>query len=265
MKVFVLGHKGMLGHVVASFFRGAGIEVLTTDSRYATEPKNALIRAVIESDAEWVINAIGKIKQKTSQPSELLEANALLPAQLKVFLHSGQKLLHASTDCVFSGKTGNYGRDQQRDAEDVYGLSKVLGEAVAEPDRCQVIRTSIIGPELSTASGLMAWFLSQKHSVKGFTDHLWNGITTFEWSKIALEIVRGNLKVAAPIVQAAAAAPISKYELLKQISDIWNHPITIIPIASGMPINRTLVPDLPRSDIRQQLQEFRAWYQPAPR
>jgi dTDP-4-dehydrorhamnose reductase len=260
MKVFVLGHRGMLGHVVASFFREAGLQVVTTDARYAAEPQNPLVRAVLDSEAEWVINAIGKIKQKTSQPAELLEANALLPAQLKVFLRPGQRLLHASTDCVFSGKTGNYARDQARDAEDVYGLSKVLGEAVAERDHCQVIRTSIIGPELNTASGLMAWFLSQKTQVNGFTDHLWNGITTLEWSKIALEIVRGNLQPAAPILQPAAAQPVSKYELLKMISEIWNHPIAITPVASGAPINRTLLPDLPRADIRQQLAELQAWY-----
>jgi dTDP-4-dehydrorhamnose reductase len=260
MKVFVLGHRGMLGHVVLAYFRERGIEVLTTDERFCAEPGNRLIQAVAGSDAEWVINAIGKIKQKTTDSRELFEVNSLLPVQLKSYLKTGVRIIHASTDCVFSGRRGNYRSNDERDAEDVYGLSKVLGEVVAETGRCQVIRTSIIGPERTGASGLLAWFLAQRTAVKGYTDHFWNGVTTLEWAKLAFDIVHGSLRPKEGLIQVASPGAVSKFELLQKIANVWNHNIAITPVETGTIVNRTLVPDVLRPSIQQQLEEMHEWY-----
>jgi dTDP-4-dehydrorhamnose reductase len=261
MKVFVLGHKGMLGHVVTAFLREKGLDVLTSGARYTALPNDPLISEARASSADWVINAIGKIKQKTTEPSELIAANALLPIQLKTYLHPHQRIIHASTDCVFSGTRGNYAVTDERDATDVYGFSKAMGEVAAEPGRCQILRVSIIGPELKSGAGLMGWFLSQTSGIKGYTNHYWNGITTLEWAKLAVGIMQGSLVLDSPIVQIVSAAPVSKYELLKQISQVWRHDIAIDPMEAPENIDRTLAPGLVRSPILSQLQEQYDWYQ----
>jgi dTDP-4-dehydrorhamnose reductase len=155
---------------------------------------------------------------------------------------------------------GNYATDDERDAEDVYGFSKALGEVVAETGKCQIIRASIIGPQLKGGAGLMGWFQSQRTSVKGFTNHHWNGITTLEWAKLASEIMRGELTPARPILQVSSAAPLSKFELLQAISETWAHHINIEPVAAPQRIDRTLAGDLVRSSILSQLREQYAWY-----
>src|SRR5687768_10465068 len=122
MKVFVLGHRGMLGHIVARYLAQQGCEVITTPLRYAAQAQDPLIEAVRESGCIWVVNAIGRIKQKTDNPTDLYQANSLLPLHLGLRLHSNQRLVHASTDCIFSGKKGSYSVDSEQDAQDVYGL-----------------------------------------------------------------------------------------------------------------------------------------------
>ena len=264
MKVFVLGHRGMLGHVVSRYLTEQGHEVRHSSSRYAGTPADPLVEEVRESGCDWVVNAAGKIWQKCENPVELFLANAFLPLHLKLRLKPSQRLLHASTDCVFSGKSGNYKVDAAPDAEDSYGVSKILGEKIAEADRAIVLRVSIIGPELKDHSGLMEWFLNQTAGVSGYTNHKWNGITTLEWAKICDEIVRGELRPGKPLVQAGTATPVSKFELLQMIGKIWEHSIPITPKAPE-PVDRTLVPTLMRGSLGGQLEELRRWYYRADR
>ena len=261
MKVFVLGHRGMLGHVVARYLAERGHEVLTSDTRYSGAPDDLLIQELRRTEAAWIINCIGKIPQKTANPADLFMGNFQLPVHIKTYLRPDQRLLHASTDCVFSGKRGNYRIEDTPDPHDVYGLSKLLGESVAESGRCQIIRTSIIGPELGdSGKGLMAWFLKQTGPVNGFTNHLWNGITTLEWAKIADEILTGRLKPTTAILQTGSEGAVTKYELLKLIGEVWRHSITINAKEAKERVNRTLVPVLKRSDLRKLLQEYKSWY-----
>ncbi len=250
----------MLGHVVARYFREQKLDVLTLDERYSAEPNDPLIGAIGRSGADWIINCIGLIKQKSDDPLALIKTNALAPAHIKSVLRVGQQLLHPSTDCVFSGRTGSYAADAPKDAEDVYGFSKLLGESVAEAGKCQVLRTSIIGPETRTASGLMSWFLSQKNGAKGFTNHFWNGITTFEWAMLAHEIVTGRQSLSGSLVQVGSDAAVSKYELLCLIRDSWGHPVEITPSEAPERIDRTLKPELKRGPIAEQLKRFKGWY-----
>lgn len=260
MKVFVLGHRGMLGQVVARYFREQGCEVCTSDLRYTGLPSDPLIEAVRNSPADWVVNAIGKVDAKSTLAAEMMLVNAQFPVHLKSFLRANQRMIHASSDGVFSGKLGNYDVNAERDAEDVYGLSKILGEVIAEKDKGIVIRTSIIGPASEKQVGLMEWLLAQSGTVKGFTNHLWNGITTLEWAKISHEIITGTLDSESAILQAASAEPLSKFEILRQIAEAWDHPVKIEPGAAPIPIDRTLIPTMKRGSLRQQLQELKAWY-----
>ena len=258
MKVFVLGHHGMLGHVVARYLGEQGHEVLTSELRYSGTPRDPLVETVRASGCAWVVNAIGRIHQKSPPPVELFIANARLPVHLASRLLREQRLIHASTDCVFSGRRGAYRVDDECDAEDLYGFSKILAESAAERGRCIMLRTSIIGPETASAYGLMAWFLTQRKPVGGFRNHLWNGVTSLEWAKICAELIAGELPAEA-VLQTAAAEPVSKYELLSLIASRWPGSAEVQPVDAPERIDRTLVPQVRRPPLEAQLDELKAW------
>lgn len=260
MRVFVLGHQGMLGHVIARYLTQQGCQVLTSTQRYAAQARDPLIETVRDSGCTWIVNAIGRIKQKSDNPVELFLANSLFPLHLGVRLRPDQHLVHASTDCVFSGRRGAYPIDGELDAEDIYGLSKAIGEAVARPGRRIVMRTSIIGPELGNGHGLMGWFLRQSGEVNGYTNHLWNGITTLEWAKICWELMSNRLKTGDPIVQPGIEPPMCKYDVLRLIGQIWGLTVKIRAVEAKDAADRTLIPTLKRPGLEQQLRELKTWY-----
>jgi dTDP-4-dehydrorhamnose reductase len=261
MRVFVLGHRGMLGHVVARFLEQQGCEVVTSPARYGGAARDPLVETVRDSGSAWVVNALGRIKQKTEDPSELYLANSVFPLHLRTRLRPEQRLIHASSDCVFSGRRGQYSIADERDAEDVYGLSKALGEAAAQSGRCWVIRTSIIGPELGKGWGLMGWFLRQSGEVSGYTNHLWNGITTLEWAAIAWELMNGQLSAEGPLIQAGTSPALSKCEVLRLIGKAWCVAVRVRPTEAKDAVDRTLLPTLKRPDLEHQLSRLRAWYE----
>ena len=261
MKVFVLGHRGMLGHVVARYLAEQGMEVITTNERYFGSAEDPVIAAVTNSNAHWIINTIGKLDAKTTTPSEMLLVNAQLPVHLKSYLRKNQRMIHASTDGVFSGRTGNYTVDAERDATDIYGFSKILGEVVAEPDRAYVVRTSIVGPSDSEDTGLMSWLLRQHAAVQGFTNHFWNGITTLEWSKLCAEIINNPAHFPQPLLQPGCDKTVTKYELLQLVAETCCRQIPVTPVEHAVRVDRALVPTHPRGSIRKQLEELAAWRQ----
>jgi dTDP-4-dehydrorhamnose reductase len=249
----------MLGHVVAAYLRELGAEVVTSEARYGGEPCDALLQAVAASGCLWVINALGRVKQKSSDPAELYLANAIFPLHLLQVLGPQQRVIHASTDCVFSGRRGWYAADAPKDAGDVYGLSKVLGEMIATDSRVVVMRVSIIGPERSDGTGLFGWFMKQTGPVCGFTHHRWNGITTLEWATAAAEVIQGRAPVQRGVVQIGVAQPVSKYELLCLLRDTWGRTVEVRPVSGEDPVDRTLQPDWARPPLAEQLQRLRAW------
>jgi dTDP-4-dehydrorhamnose reductase len=261
MRVFVLGHRGMLGHVVARFLEQQGCEVVTSPARYGGGARDPLVEAVRDSGSAWIVNALGRIKQKTEDPAELYLANSVFPLHLSARMRSDQRLIHASSDCVFSGRRGHYSIADERDADDIYGLSKALGEAAAQPGRCWVIRTSIIGPELGNGWGLMGWFLRQSAEVNGYTNHLWNGITTLEWAAIAWELMTGQLGTEGQLIQAGTWPPMSKCEVLRLIGNAWGLAVKVRPAEAKDAVDRTLLPTLKRPDLEHQLSKMRAWYE----
>jgi len=257
----VLGHQGMLGHVAARFLEQEGCEVVTSSLRYAGAARDPLVETVRDSGCIWVVNALGRIKQKMEDPAELYLANSIFPVHLSTRLRCEQRLIHASSDCVFSGRRGRYAIGDERDAKDVYGLSKALGEAAAQSGRCWVIRTSMIGPELGKGWGLMGWFLRQSGEVNGYTNHLWNGITTLEWAGIAWELMNGQLSTEGPLIQAGTWPAMSKCEVLRLIGEAWGHAVKVRPADAKDAVDRTLLPTLKRPELDHQLSRLRAWYE----
>lgn len=176
-----------------------------------------------------IINCIGIIKQLKQSKNHVLsiELNSLFPHKLASYIEgSGARLLHISTDCVFSGKRGNYIETDYSDAIDLYGKTKFLGEVVNYHNSV-TLRTSIIGPELKGKVSLLEWFLSQEKMVKGYTNAIYSGLTTLELIKIIKNYIIPNPSIRG--LYHISSNPISKYDLLKIISKTYNKDILIEP------------------------------------
>ena len=245
MRVLILGGDGMLGHQVFRHFRERHDVRVTlrldreTYAAYGLFEKGtaydgidvrqteALLQVIEDFRPEAVVNAVGIVKQRSEAKEVIpsLEINSLLPHRLALVCRTvGARLVHLSTDCVFSGRKGNYCETDFPDADDLYGRTKFLGE-VSE-SHCLTLRTSMIGPELSRKTGLLEWFLAQRgQTVKGFTKAIFSGFPTSELARIVERVL-----VEVPTVHGVyhvAAQPISKYDLLTLIRDRLRVPITI--------------------------------------
>jgi dTDP-4-dehydrorhamnose reductase len=187
---------------------------------------NDLIGAIAKIHPDVVINCVGLIKQhpRANDPLLALETNALLPHRLATLCQATQaRLIHISTDCVFSGEKGSYTEEDHSDAQDLYGRTKYLGET--NVPHSVTLRTSMIGPELHTKYGLLEWFLNQKQAVKGFKKAIFSGFTTDELSRIIAEYVLPN-----PTLQGlyhVSSEPISKYDLLHLFNHFYARGLTI--------------------------------------
>lgn len=247
-RVLILGATGMLGHVLLrSLEQRKDIEVFATvratgkiDRRLKPEllakvfgnvdanNLGLLDHVFSEVRPNVVINCIGIIKQLplAQDPITSISINALFPHQLaSICCSAGIRLIHFGTDCVFSGKKGNYREDDFSDAEDLYGRTKYLGE-VDESD-CLTLRTSIIGHELAGKLGLIDWFLSQENRVKGYTNAIYTGFPTVELSRIIAEYVLPNEHLSG--VYHVSSSAISKYELLRLVALKYKKKIEIEP------------------------------------
>jgi dTDP-4-dehydrorhamnose reductase len=170
--------------------------------------------ALFRPDA--VVNATGIVKQRKESGESItsIEINSLLPHRLAQLCRERDiRLVHMSTDCVFSGKTGDYLENDFPDADDLYGRSKLLGELGEAP--CLTLRTSIIGPELSRKTGLLEWFLAQRGAIKGYRRAIFSGFTTLEMARI-IEHVLTTAEPAHGLYHVSSDA-ISKYDLLTLI------------------------------------------------
>ena len=196
----------------------ANVDVENTDSL-------AKIFAMVKPDE--VINCVGLIKQAKDEKDIALNIslNSLLPHRLAHLCNlQGSRLIHISTDCVFSGKKGFYTEQNASDAEDIYGKTKFLGE-VGAPHFS--MRTSILGHGLENHGSLIDWFLSQKGKIKGFTKVIYSGFPTVEIGRIIAEYIIPNRKLAG--IYNISAEPISKYDLLGLVAKIYGKKIEIIP------------------------------------
>lgn len=250
----------MLGHLVKQYLDGAGITTITSDLRYTGEPADPLIQAAVSSNADVVVNCAAIIPQRGPMDVSMFLTNTVLPQHLAAALSPGQLLVHPSTDCVFDGRRGSYTLGDAPDAVDPYGLSKRLAELAlaARATNVVVLRTSIVGPEISSSRGLLAWFLNQAGPLKGWTDHRWNGITTLAWAELCLEIARGA-SVGPGIHHVTTEAVVSKFELLSIFARVFERPIEIEPVASKAPVDRSLTPSHAMAPLEEQLRALREW------
>ena len=245
MKVLVLGAYGMLGHELVRRLNSDYDVYATARSRNGLKfdaiEENRIILGIDASNfqsiektvsniqPDVIINCIGLIKQlsSSSDPLLMMYLNSVFPHKCaNVARDQGARLIHFSTDCIFSGKRGMYKTADASDAEDLYGKTKFFGEV--SYNNCLTIRSSIIGPELGTKNGLFEWFLSQRGgSIKGYRNAIYSGFTTLEMSRIVSTVIDKHPGLHG--VCQVASSPISKFDLLSLINDRIDLGITIEP------------------------------------
>ena len=232
-KILILGSTGMLGSAITRIFSQSSHELIEVNrSGKVTNAANQVLQFDVENDPfekilsfkfDYVINCIGLIRQKinVNSSSDILRAinlNAEFPIKLiNEAENHHYKILQIATDCVYSGFKGNYSESDHKDPIDVYGYSKALGEV--ESPSLSLIRTSIIGREVGSAKSLVEWVLSQPNEakLKGFTNHVWNGVTTFHLAKIFLGMV-DNKSFVSGTSHLIPKNDVSKYELIEEIA-----------------------------------------------
>lgn len=255
-KIYILGITGMLGYELFIRFNKTSEYKIKGSTRLnyykeLNKYKNIdfnisafnlkkIEKKLKEFKPDYVLNCIGFVKQKIknfSNSSEVYYINSVFPHEIsKITKKIGAKLIHFSTDCVFSGREGNYCETDNPDAYDLYGHSKQLGELKKRSDVI-TIRTSIIGHELVTKNGLLEWFLAQKKKCIGYANVFFSGLTTFEVFTF-LDLYLFKKKSVSGLIHLSSSK-ISKYRLLKLISKIYQKKI-IIKKDNKIRINRTL-------------------------
>jgi dTDP-4-dehydrorhamnose reductase len=245
MRVLVLGASGMIGSAmirvlsqkrdwqVFGSLRSAGakrfFEPAIADRLLAAvniKDRDNIVRAFAQTRPDVVVNCIGLTKHHAEADDPLLAIpiNALLPHQLAELCRAtSARLIHISTDCVFSGRKGNYTETDFADAGDVYGKSKFLGEVLGQG--AITLRTSTIGHELQSAYGLLEWFLAQQGSCKGFSKAIFSGLPNVVFAEVVRDIVIPRPELTG--LYQVGAEPIAKYELLKLIAAAYGKTIDI--------------------------------------
>jgi dTDP-4-dehydrorhamnose reductase len=246
-KILVLGATGMLGHVLFRWLaKHPDMAVVGTLRSEKPPPvlaaaQNSHARLVTGLDAldttrvqrlfadeqpSFVINCVGLVKQLelASDPLQAIPVNALLPHQLaRACTEQGARLVHISTDCVFSGIKGRYCEDDVPDVTDLYGRSKLLGEV--EGPGIVSLRTSMIGPQLERQYGLLAWFLNTAGPVKGYARAVFSGLPTVEVARVIEEHILPNPRLSG--VYHLASDPIDKHAFLGLVAREYGHPARI--------------------------------------
>lgn len=245
-KLLILGANGMLGGSLHRYFtKNTDNTVIgTVRSELASKQLadigfenvingidvndyKVLEKTIYELNPDYVFNCIGLIKQlsQSKLPVSAIEINSLLPHKIaEICTKYNSRLIHFSTDCVFTGDVGGYTESSLPDATDIYGRSKLLGEVGY--DNHLTLRTSIIGHELNSNVSLVDWFLSQDDSVKGFSKAIFSGLPTYYIAEILDKYVIGNLKLSG--IYHLSAEPIDKHSLLLLIKDKYEIELDII-------------------------------------
>lgn len=247
MKILVVGASGMIGSTVLRVLsekqgwqvfgtiRDENVKRFFTESigkrllsGIDVERQDCLIKAIDEVRPNVVVNCAGLTKHKpdADDPLVSIPINTLMPHRLaRLCALTGARLIHISTDCVFSGEKGGYVEEDFVDAHDVYGKSKALGE-VFYPHTI-TLRTSTIGHELNSTYGLLDWFLSQEGRCKGYTQAIFSGLPTVIFAQVIRDVVVSRAELNG--LYHVAAKPIAKFDLLKLIAGAYRKNIEIVP------------------------------------
>jgi len=257
LRILILGGDGMLGHQFFRSWRNKH-EVRVTLHRDLTQYETfglydstnsycgldvrdlKCFEDVVEKfSPEVVVNAVGVTKQLSGAENitATIEVNALIPHKLaEVCGRHDVRLIHMSTDCVFSGHDGNYSEHSVSDVEDLYGRSKYLGEV--DSPNVLTLRKSTIGLELSGAHGLLEWFLTQRGKIKGFRKAIYSGVISSELARVIEMLLLEYPKLSG--VWNVASEPINKYDLLVQLADRLGRNDIIIEPFDGFVCDRSL-------------------------
>ncbi len=248
MKVLVLGATGMAGHTISIYFKEAGHDVTAFSRSKFNYCRNItgdirdfeFVRRVIQEGIyDAVINAIGILKEGAEENKSLaVLLNSYLPHYLSdITKDIKTKVIHMSTDCVFSGKTGWYSETSSRDGETFYDRSKALGEL--ENNKDLTFRNSIIGPDLNkNGIGLFNWFMKQEGQIYGFTKAIWTGVTTLTLAKAMEKALEENITGLYNLVNNKS---ISKFDLIKLFNKhIKEDTITILP-SEKIEVDKSLI------------------------
>lgn len=260
-RVCVLGHRGLLGHVVARYLEESGFEVLTLLERYGEGSRSdRFVDAVNELGVDWCVNCIGVRAGGGISDDWVDRINHQLPALCSRRLRSDCGLIHASSDGVFSPSAGSCEWDRSPDAEDVYGISKRKAEQALTRENDLIIRCSIIGPELGQPRSLFGWLANQKGRVDGYTNQCWNGVTSLQWAKECVELMRVQGQRPRRIIQPASAPVVTKGELLRLLCEKWAFSSQVCLVKGPLSVTRHLVATAQVLSLDAQLAELKAWY-----
>ncbi|MDR3409564.1 MAG: SDR family oxidoreductase [Formivibrio sp.] len=245
MKVLVIGASGMIGSTVLRVLsekkdwnvfgsvRDIGVKRFFSSSigehlisNIDVEHHDSLVKVMDRIRPDVVVNCAGLTKHKpeADDPLASIPINSLMPHRLAgVCKLVGARLIHVSTDCVFSGERGRYLESDFADARDVYGKSKVFGEV--SYSHAITLRTSTIGHELQSKYGLLDWFLSQEGRCNGYTRAIFSGLPTVVFAQVVRDVVIPHSELSG--LYHVAASPIAKFDLLKLIADEYGKTIDI--------------------------------------
>lgn len=247
MRILILGGNGMLGHQFLRSWQGQhevkvtlrhapgdyrSHGLLTADNTFSdidVREIGAVEKVIREFRPEAVVNAVGLTKQRADEAAIIpaIELNALFPHRLaEVCERWGARLVHMSTDCIFSGKSGFYNESAVSDAEDLYGRSKFLGEV--DLPHVVTLRKSTIGLELEGAHGLVEWFLAQRGTIRGYRRAIYSGLVSSELARVIEMILLHQPQLSG--IWNVASEPINKYDLLVQLAErLGRRDISIVP------------------------------------
>ena len=270
-KILVLGSRGMAGHVILKYLKEQGHCVLGAAKSYAdliidVDCVDSIDDCLRNRSWDIVINCIGLlVKDSNTDFSKAIKVNSWFPHYLAQQLKdTDSRLIHLSTDCVFSGQRGQYDEKYQPDETNNYGKTKAMGEINNGKDL--TVRLSIIGPELKQGTGLLNWILtSSDHDLPGWKNAIWNGITTLELAR-CLNMVIDHPKITGLYHLVNNNNKISKYDLLVMINEIWQLNKNIQLTTNFKDIDKTLLDtrlllDWNIPDYNTQLSNLKTWYE----
>ena len=250
-KILLLGSAGMAGHLIKSYlqFRDNNLEIidLARSSKFLipsiemdVSRFDALEEIIEISSFQYIINCVGLLSEKSNNnPDQAILVNSYLPRFLEsLTAKTKTKIIHISTDCVFSGKKGDYLENDIKDGIDVYAKTKSLGEIINNKDL--TIRTSIIGPELNPKGvGLFNWFINSKGTIKGYNNAYWSGVTTLELAKFIYKVIdKNNIS---GLIHLTNNIKISKYDILQILKSSYKKNDVIISKFSDYKVDKSII------------------------
>jgi len=272
MRYLIMGCNGMAGHMISLYLKEQGHDV-TGFARRESDLVKTIVGDAMDSDLvketivggafDYVINCIGVLNKDAEEKKNVaVLMNSYLPHLLAgITERMSTRIIHLSTDCVFSGKKGKYREDDLRDGDSFYARSKSLGEL--QDDKNITIRTSIIGPDRNeNGIGLLNWFMKQNGTVKGYSKAIWTGLTTLQLAKVIEVLCRNKCS---GIYNVVPDESISKYELLKLINAVMRDGSLVIEPDERVEVDKSLVPSAAMKDMlaipgyREMVEDMAEW------